>query len=126
MDPLDAEYIRRKLDRAIRMLYDTQGDVAERNIYAYPNKRQTGFLRYWLQEPEAFVTTGLTMIEGLWRYPLYMRVLDMKSHGDKEIYNIPVYYMTKDLLEEIEHEYCDWMHSQVYRDLKDALKAMRD
>ncbi|MDE5750105.1 MAG: hypothetical protein K2H87_04980 [Duncaniella sp.] len=99
MEPLRLEYVHRHLLDGIRDIFSAQKDIATRRIYREGRNRtvrqgsgrtvlgSSGYLVRALSSPAVEAWKGALGSHATLDYPLYIRFLDMREHGNYKIYN---------------------------------------
>lgn len=89
-----SKIIEEEIGRGIKRVFEEQLRAATTNLYSRApggRNRRTGNLRRVLEEGVGSVSAlggGAVAVASV---PAYMRILDMKTHGNHKIYNRPLY-----------------------------------
>ncbi len=126
LDENQARFLKETVEKGLRDILDAQIMIASKNIY------QEGHAR--IQHKRAGATLqerGSTLVNELTKasrsvtlqgsgiatstvFPLYMRFLDMKEHGNWRIYNRQVWgILYSETLHTVKYEYRDWLRNQI-------------
>lgn len=115
-----------RVGRGIRDIFQAQLDIATERIYRKGKKRKivqgfgttvqgrSGTLMAALRNPEYSVNPDGEGVIARSNLPLYTRFLDMKRHGNYQIYNRQIYgILYHDTLGKIKYEYRDYVRERV-------------
>jgi ribosomal protein L35AE/L33A len=132
-DNVKATFVRDILFRDIRDIFNAQALIANRRIYSVGSERKavqgngntvhgrTGRLRDALENPSFTIDAsgnGFTTRSNL---PEYIRFLDMKKHGNYQIYNRQIYgILYNNTLKELRYGYTSEIRQKVAATLNDS------
>ena len=130
MEKLELEFIHRELMKGIRDIYKAQRNIAQRRIYQVGKERKTvkgtgktmrsrsGNLMRALENPSFRVWEEGGGNLAHFKYPIYIRFLDMKNHGDFKIYNRQIWGILygetfRSIRYEFNQEVRDWIQNNL-------------
>lgn len=123
---LKMEYFLSQLEKGVREVFARQAQSAQSNIYSSGNDQEesrSGALREALEEAKYAITTvgqGLQLIATL---PEYTRFVDMKAHGNREIYNRQLFgTLYRETMQDIKYEFLEWVKKNYGAGLRDLIK----
>lgn len=135
MENLELQFIHREITKGIRDIYAAQRRIAQSRIYQEGHARslkqgsgravkgRTGALMNALTNPSERVWTGTLSVHALLNYPIYIRFLDMKRHGNFKIYNRQIWgILYKETFQNIRFGYAAWLREQLLADLKQCFQ----
>ena len=115
-----------RIGRGIQDIFQAQLDIATKRIYQKGRERRkvqgtgeiiqgrSGALMAALQNPNYSVIPDGEGVIAHSNLPLYTRFLDMKKHGNYQIYNRQIYgILYHDTLGKIKYEYQDYVRERV-------------
>lgn len=127
MDNLQLQFVHQQLLKGIRDIFSAQRDIAQTKIYSSSTSRsgrtRSGNLMRALQSGNFQISQGNGGVYAHIDYPIYIRFLDMKSHGNYKIYNRPIWgILYKQTLQNIRYEFRDWVRQFVNDSLSESFK----
>lgn len=124
-EQLKLQYARAQMEKGIRDIFARQLQIAQDGIYSaaatQARERRTGRLSLGrsgsllaaLQSPHFSVTEKGGGVEATVQLPEYSRFVDMRKHGNKKIYNKPVFgILYKEVLSSVKYEFREWLQQQ--------------
>lgn len=124
-----------RIGRGIQDIFNAQLDIATKRIYQKGRSRRkvqgygtivqgrSGALMEALQNPNYSVIPGGEGVIARSNLPLYTRFLDMKKHGNYQIYNRQIYgILYHETLGKVKYEYLDYVKERVKGMLTDSLQ----
>ena len=124
-----------RIGRGIQDIFQAQLDIATKRIYQKGRERRkvqgtgeiiqgrSGALMAALQNPNYSVIPDGEGVIAHSNLPLYTRFLDMKKHGNYQIYNRQIYgILYHDTLGKIKYEYQDYVRERVKEMFVSSLK----
>ena len=114
------------IQRGIQDIFNAQLQIAEQRIYGGTKRpelisRRTGHLREALSAARHSVGHHGEGVMATAQVPLYIRFLDMKKHGNYQIYNRQVYgILYHQVLNRIRYGYTEEIAEQIRKRLMDA------
>ena len=99
MDKLELQFAHQEILRGIKDIFNAQRDIAQHRIYREGRDRRikqgsgnavrgrSGLLMKSLENPMYDVWRDQSGSHAHFDYPIYIRFLDMKKHGNFQIYN---------------------------------------
>ncbi len=125
MDAIREAFFRRTIERDFKSILQRQLDIANRCIYRFPDRWQTGRLRDFLAS--GTVTIGANPIRIAVQYPIYIRFLDMKKNGNLRIYNRPIWgKIYNETLPELRHGMTEEIRREFIGALNNAFADWHD
>ena len=143
-DLIKQEFVRENIERDIRAIFEAQYLIATERVYTsaiYPTqvgqgrnlvreqghgrlmRGTTGRLLSALRNPVYSVGFSGRGVVATSNIPLYIRFLDMKKHGNYQIYNRQIYgILYHDTLGKIKYEYQDYVRERVKEMFVSSLK----
>ena len=143
-DLIKQEFVRENIERDIRAIFEAQYLIATERVYTsaiYPTqvgqrrslvreqgygrlvRGTTGLLLSALRNPVYSVGFSGRGVVATSNVPLYIRFLDMKKHGNYQIYNRQIYgILYHDTLGKIKYEYQDYVRERVKEMFVGSLK----
>lgn len=129
------DFITDRIGRGIQDIFQAQLDIATKRIYQKGRERRkvqgtgeiiqgrSGALMAALQNPNYSVVPDGEGVIARSNLPLYTRFLDMKKHGNYQIYNRQIYgILYHDTLGKIKYEYQDYVRERVKEMFASSLK----
>ncbi|MBE6305707.1 MAG: hypothetical protein E7082_07335 [Bacteroidales bacterium] len=126
-DTLKSLYIQEHLERGFQKIFQKQLEIANELIYHNSSKksRHSGTLREALENPTYFIKATNHGFNVEARWPIYIRFLDMKKHGNYRIYNRQVWgILYKETFKNMRFEFSDWLHDFTQKTLKHAVQPL--
>ncbi len=124
-----------RIGRGIQDIFNAQLEIATKRIYQKGRSRKkvqgygtlvqgrSGALMEALQNPRYSVSPDGEGVIARSNLPLYTRFLDMKKHGNYQIYNRQIYgILYHDTLGRIKYEYQDYVKERVKEMFADSVK----
>lgn len=124
-----------RIGRGIQDIFNAQLEIATKRIYQKGRSRKkvqgygtlvqgrSGALMEALQNPRYSVIPDGEGVIARSNLPSYTRFLDMKKHGDYQIYNRQIYgILYHDTLGRIKYEYQDYVKERVKEMFADSVK----
>ena len=113
-----------RIGRGIQDIFQAQLDIATKRIYQKGRERKrSGALMAALQNPNYSVIPDGEGVIARSNLPLYTRFLDMKKHGNYQIYNRQIYgILYHDTLGKVKYEYQDYVRERVKEMFTSSLK----
>ena len=124
-----------RIGRGIQDIFQAQLNIATKRIYQKGRARKkvqgygtlvqgrSGALMAALQDPNYSVVPDGEGVIAHSNLPLYTRFLDMKKHGNYQIYNRQIYgILYHDTLGKIKYEYQDYVRERVKEMFVSSLK----
>ncbi|GAB6867536.1 hypothetical protein [Bacteroides acidifaciens] len=124
-----------RIGRGIQDIFQAQLDIATKRIYQKGRERKkvqgtgeiiqgrSGALMAALQNPNYSVVPDGEGVIARSNLPLYTRFLDMKKHGNYQIYNRQIYgILYHDTLGKIKYEYQDYVRERIKEMFSNTLK----
>lgn len=109
-DVFKAEYLRQQVEQGLRRIFEAQAGAAATVL-----GRRTGTLRDALENPKYMIVKSGEGIVASASYPLYIRFLDMRGHGNRRIYNRLIWgILYRETLQDIRYEYHDWLKKHMH------------
>lgn len=122
-DSVKSQYFRQQLDKGIRDIFEAQRAIATDRIYQSGRDRirekrvgstiqgRSGALLKALTNPRYRIDTDGSGLKTESTLPTYIRFLDMKRHGNYQIYNRQIWgILYSDTLSDVKYEYRDWLY----------------
>lgn len=135
MEQLELQFIHREITRGLRDIYAAQRNIASSRIYQEGHDRKVRqgsgrtvrgrslALMAALTHPSDTVWSGTLSVHALLKYPLYIRFLDMKRHGNFKIYNRQIWgILYKETFQNIRYGFADWLREQLREDLRQCFQ----
>lgn len=139
MDKLELQFVHQEILKGIRDIFSAQRNVAQRRIYQEGKERRTkhgtgntvrgrsGYLMKSLENPAFNVWKGELGNHAHFDYPIYIRFLDMKKHGNFKIYNRQIWGILygetfRNIRYEFNQEVRDWVDKHL-REIMNQLKV---
>lgn len=139
MNKLELQFIHREILKGLRDIFAAQVNVAKRRIYQEGKERRvkqgsgrtvrgrTGVLMDSLENPRQKVWQGELGNHAHFDYPVYIRFLDMKKHGNYKIYNRQIWGILygetfRNIRYEFNQEVRDWVDKNL-REIMNQLKV---
>ena len=115
-------FIYETLQKGIRQIYSAQLQIAQRRIYSQSAKgrgRSGALLNALRHPPSTAQRLGESVSAGI-PYPVYIRFLDMKKHGNLKIYNRQIWgVIYRETIPQIKFgfrkEVRDWIDNELKR-----------
>lgn len=127
------EFIRQTVEKDIRDIFNAQLLIASRRIYSQgSNRRQhqgngqvvkgrSGALMDALQNPKFSMLSSGNGIIATSNLPLYIRFLDMKEHGNYQIYNRQVWgILYNNTMQTVRYGYSSQIRQRIRVELQNA------
>lgn len=124
-----------RIGRGIQDIFNAQLEIATKRIYQKGRERRkvqgygtlvqgrSGVLMEALQNPRYSVIPDGEGVIARSNLPLYTRFLDMKKHGNYQIYNRQIYgILYHDTVGRIKYEYQDYVKERVKEMFADSVK----
>ncbi len=121
-ESIKAQYFRAQLEKGIRDIFEAQRAIATERIYQSGHDRirekrggstiqgRSGVLLEALTNPRYHITPDGEGIRTETTLPTYIRFLDMKRHGNYQIYNRQIWgILYKETLINTKYEFRDWL-----------------
>lgn len=121
-ESIRAQYFRQQLEKGIRDIFEAQKAIATAKIYSKgPGNRhisrkgreyydRSGELLEALTNPRYGITNDGEGVRTETTLPTYIRFLDMKRHGNYQIYNRQIWgILYKETLINTKYEFRDWL-----------------
>lgn len=126
MDKLELKFVHQEILKGIRDIFRAQRNVAQRRIYQEGKERRitqgtgktvrgrSGYLMQSLENPNFKAWKGELGNYAHFDYPIYIRFLDMKEHGNYKIYNRQIWGILygetfRNIRYEFNQEVRDWI-----------------
>jgi len=126
MDKLELQFVHQEILKGIRDIFSAQRNVAQRRIYQEGKERRvkqgtgktvrgrSGYLMQSLENPNFKAWKGGLGNHAHLDYPIYIRFLDMKEHGNFKIYNRQIWGILygetfRNIRYEFNQEVRDWV-----------------
>lgn len=119
---IKAQYFREYIEKGIRDIFEAQRLIATQRIYQAGSSRRierrggptvrgrSGILKYSLTNPEYSITPDGEGLRTASTVPIYIRFLDMKQHGNYQIYNRQVWgILYSDVRKNMKYEFKFWL-----------------
>lgn len=139
MDKLELQFVHQELLKGIRDIFRAQRNVAQNRIYQVGSERLTvrgtgrtvrgrsGNLMRSLSNPSFKVWKGELGVHAHIDYPIYIRFLDMKEHGNYKIYNRQIWgILYRETFVRIRFEFRDWLARYNHEILTDAYEPLNN
>jgi hypothetical protein len=135
-DSLKTQYFMQYIRKGVHDIFAAQKQIATSRIYQVGHERtikqgsgstikgRSGALMNALNSPNYLITPDGQGVRTQITYPLYIRFLDMKRHGNYKIYNRQIWgIMYKETFVNIKYEYGDWLKNHVHDLLNSAFNT---
>lgn len=129
-DLIKQEFIRENIEKDFRAIFEAQRLIALEKIYSRANysstgrnlsQRRTGELLSALQAQRYNISLSGIGVIATSNVPLYIRFLDMKSHGNFAIYNRQIWgILYNNTLMNIRDGYGKEVRERIYNQLQNA------
>lgn len=131
MDKLELQFVHQELLKGIRDIFRAQRNVAQNRIYQVGSERRTvrgtgrtgpsGNLMRALSNPSFKVWKGEQGVHAHIDYPIYIRFLDMKEHGNYKIYNRQIWgILYRETFDNIRYEFRSWLEDFMHTKLSNS------
>lgn len=125
-----SKYFQEQVRRGFWNAFAKQRAVAQGKIYSrqayYSNdskRSRSGSLQKALESPDFKARRAGDGVEAVYRYPTYMRFLDMKRKANYRLYNRPLWRtFYKETIPAIRFEFRDWLAKNFKQDLQQATR----
>lgn len=122
------QYLAQQVEIGARAVFKEQHRRAVSSVYSdiYEEytRRRTFRLLNALAAPQVSVSVGAGGVTLDASVPLYMRFLDMRDHGNHQIYNRPLWgILYAETLKSIRYEYRDWLRERLRALLSEGTSA---
>ena len=121
-ESIRAQYFRQQLEKGIRDIFEAQRLISTERIYQSGHDRirekrggstlqgRSGVLLEALTNPRYGITNDGEGVRTETTLPTYIRFLDMKRHGNYQIYNRQIWgILYKETLINTKYEFRDWL-----------------
>lgn len=139
MDKLELQFIHQEIKKGLRDIFAAQANIAGRRIYQEGKDRRvrqgtghtvrgrSGALMDSLENPRQKIWQGELGNHAQFEYPIYIRFLDMKEHGNFKIYNRQIWGILygetfRNIRYEFNQEVRDWVDKHL-REIMNQLKV---
>lgn len=122
VESIKSQYFRQQLEKGIRDILEAQKNIATARIYQSGHDRvrqkrdgstirgRSGALLEALTNPRYSISNGGAGLRTETTLPTYIRFLDMKRHGNYQIYNRQIWgILYKETLVNTKYEFRDWI-----------------
>lgn len=130
-----SKYFREQLEKGIRDIFDAQRAIATERIYQRGHDRirerrsgsvikgRSGALMEALTNPRYLLTPDGEGVRAETTLPTYIRFLDMKRHGNYQIYNRQIWgILYNETLQNTKYEFSDWLRKYTTESLEQLNK----
>lgn len=138
MDKLELQFVHQEILKGIRDIFSAQRNVAQRRIYQEGQERRvihgtgktvrgrSGYLMQSLENPTVNAWAGELSVHAHFDYPIYIRFLDMKEHGNYKIYNRQIWgILYGETFRNIRYEFNQEVRNWVDKHLRDIMNQLK-
>lgn len=126
IEGIKLEYFLAQLQKGVKDVFERQAKAALSNIYYSGNDAEqgrSGALREALENPKYNIETAGRGLQITASLPQYARFVDMKAHGNREVYNRQLFgILYRETLQDIKYEFREWVRRTYGRSLQDLMK----
>ena len=138
LETLKVQFMHQEVLKGLKQIFDAQRQIAESRIYYHGAERtreqgsgsvvkgRSGRLMDALRNPKFSISPDGGGLRSVSSYPVYIRFLDMKKHGNYKIYNRQIWgILYGETLNNIRYEFRDWLRTNFPEMLKQFNKENR-
>ena len=125
-ETLKMEYFLSMLQKGVREVFASQLGAAQSNVYSRGSdieEGRSGALREALSSPKYSVATAGQGLEIMATLPEYARFIDMKRHGNREVYNKHLFgKLYRETLQDVRYGFREWVETHYGEKLRELMK----